>query len=108
MQAGTEYTYGQIFVYIQGDQKVSLHLMITIQKSGALSLFITLYNRVQFLSKLQNLDSDRPQHDRPTARVNAQQYSPLTFVLLRSYSRKEKFGMLQKKVIISVLFFSLF
>jgi len=28
-----------VYIYIQGDQKVSLHLMITIQKSGALRLF---------------------------------------------------------------------
>jgi len=39
VQAGIEYTYSQIFMYTQGDQKVSVHLMITIQKSGALRLF---------------------------------------------------------------------
>jgi len=55
---------------------------------------INLYNRVQFLSKLRNLDSNRPQHYHPTARVNAQQHSPLAFILLCSYSRKEKFGIL--------------
>jgi hypothetical protein len=34
------------------------------------------------------------QHDRPVACVIAQQYSSATFVLLRFYSRAEKFGAL--------------
>jgi hypothetical protein len=35
---------------VQGDQKVSLHLMITIQKIGVQRLLITLYNLIPFLT----------------------------------------------------------
>jgi hypothetical protein len=38
------------------------------------------------------MQPDRPQHDRSTARVIAQQYSSSTFLSLRFQSRKEKFG----------------
>jgi hypothetical protein len=38
------------------------------------------------------LEPDRPQLDRPAACVIAQQYSFATFVSLRFYSVKEKFG----------------
>ena len=37
------------------------------------------------------LELDRPQHDRPSACVIAQQYSSVTLVLLRRHSRKEQF-----------------
>jgi hypothetical protein len=48
------------------------------------------------------MESDRPQHDRPSACVTAQQHSSATFVSLRFPSRKEKFGVNLKKVIILI------
>jgi hypothetical protein len=36
-------------------------------------------------------EPDRPQHDRPVASINAQQYSSANVVLLRSHPRKQKF-----------------
>jgi len=44
---------------------------------------------------------DRPQHDRPAICVITQQYSSTFFVSLSFSSRKERFGMRFKKVIIS-------
>jgi hypothetical protein len=43
---------------------------------------------------------DRPQHDRPATFVIAQQYSSATFVSMRFHSRKEKFGVRLKNLII--------
>jgi hypothetical protein len=42
-------------------------------------------------------EPDRPQHDRYTACVIAQQYSSATFVPLRFHCHKEKFGAHLKK-----------
>jgi hypothetical protein len=43
------------------------------------------------------LEPDRPQHNRPTACVIAQQYSSATFVSSRFDCRREKFGVNLKK-----------
>jgi hypothetical protein len=49
-----------------------------------------------------HLEPDRPQCDRPAARIVAQQYSSATCISLRFYYRKEKFGLH-----IKILFFQL-
>jgi hypothetical protein len=51
---------------------------------------------VLFSSNSSTREPDRPQHDRPAARVIAQQYSSSTVVSLRFLSRKENFGACQK------------
>jgi len=50
------------------------------------------------------LESDRPQHDRPTACVIVQQYSSDPFVSLRPHSRKEKSGARFKSIYFSQFF----
>ena len=45
------------------------------------------------------METDRPQHERPTAYVIAQQYSSATLISLRFHSRKEKFLTISKKKI---------
>jgi len=56
--------YIYIYIYIQGDQKVSFHLMIAIQKAGAQRLFDhpvvdSVENKKQFIGKLENLLIDQ-------------------------------------------------
>jgi hypothetical protein len=47
------------------------------------------------------VEADRPQHGRPPpASVIAQQYSSATFGTMRFHSRKEKFGVHFKNVIL--------
>jgi hypothetical protein len=53
------------------------------------------------------MEPDRRRHDRPAAKVIAQQYSPTTYVSLRFHLRKEKFEARLKNVIISILLFFL-
>ena len=72
-QVGTEYLYGQIRLYSQG-------------------------NAVKVRSNA--LERDWPPYDLTAARVIAQQYSTITYVSLHSHFRKEKFGALFKKVVI--------
>jgi hypothetical protein len=43
------------------------------------------------------METDRPQHERPTAYVIAQQYSSATLISLRFHSCKEKFLRFPKK-----------
>ena len=88
------YVWPDIHVYTGWSKSLLWTWWLQFRSRVHWDFLITLYNRVQFLSKLQNLDSDRPQHDRPTARVNAHKHSPLTFILLHSYSHKEKFSIL--------------
>jgi hypothetical protein len=54
------------------------------------------------------LEPDRPQHDRTTARVIAQQYSSATFVSLRFHSVKEKFGARSRHVTFYFLIYHYF
>jgi hypothetical protein len=51
-------------------------------------------------SKSSTLELQWAQHDRPAACVIAQQYSSVTFVSLRFYSRKEKLGAPLKTVLL--------
>jgi len=58
-------------------------------------------------SRKQNcntLELNRPQRDRPTTCVIAQQYSSATFVSLRFHSCKDKFDTRFKNVIIFFMF----
>jgi hypothetical protein len=57
-----------------------------------------------FFFFLRKSEPDRAQHDRPTARGIAQQYSSATFVSLRFNSRKDKSGARSKNVMISILY----
>jgi hypothetical protein len=45
------------------------------------------------------METDRPQHDRPTACVFAQQYSPITFVSLRFHYLRGEVQRVYKNVI---------
>jgi hypothetical protein len=49
------------------------------------------------------LEPDRPQYNRPVARVIAQQYSSATFISLHFHYRKEKFVTRFKKDYVFIL-----
>jgi hypothetical protein len=54
-------------------------------------------NRVEIQNS--TMESDWPQHDRPTACVFAQRYSPITFVSLRFHCLKREVQRVFKNVI---------
>ena len=56
------------------------------------------------ITNSSTLESDRPQHDSPTACVIAQQYSSATLVSLRFHSRTNKSGAPFKIIIVSIFF----
>jgi len=62
--------------------------------------YIYKYQAVQF----QHAETYRPQHDRPVARVIAQQCSSTTFFSLRFHSPQKNLGTHLKKVLFSTLF----
>jgi len=68
--------------------------------------FVILYMYIQGspveIQTRNTLALDRPQYDRSTACVIAQQYSSTTFVSLRFRFRKEKFGARLRTIITEI------
>jgi hypothetical protein len=60
------------------------------------------YKGVQLKFKLNTLEFDRSQVDRPVACVIAHQYSSATFFSMRIHFHNENYGAL-KKLVISIL-----
>jgi hypothetical protein len=73
---GTEYTCGKLHVYVQGS--------------------------LNWNTKWNTLECDRPQHGHPASCIIAQHYSSATFVSLHFRSRKEELARLKN---VSISFF---
>jgi hypothetical protein len=78
-QVGIDYTYGQLHTHVRARTHTCTHAR---ESSGN--------------PDSNTLEPEWPRHNRPTACIIAQQYTPVTFSL-RCHSRKEKFGAYFKR-----------